>query len=399
MNDRERLSCNGIDGPLPETVQTWQQTQGAPERLGHMPVAEELGPEWTSLLGATGPLQRAWDTFWGMTRLHYWGPESDIVVPDPEIIADDGEYLTLRHANGAVVREMYNNAERYGMPEFIRYPLAGPEDWPAYRERWLPLEEGIYPQDWPALAARWRARDYPLAAGMPGTFGVLRSLLGTAQACTILYDAPDTARDILSHYRQRTMRRMERYMADIHPDCIGIGEDYCYRSGCFVSPALFREFFAPHYREIVDYGRAYGVRLFLVDSDGFVEGVVPLLEEVGINCLQAFEPRAGNDVVRVRARHPRFVIWGGLDKYVMDQRDPAVIDTEVDYKLPPLLAHGGYYPGIDHGLPPTTFYRSYWQLQRRLHELTGNPTGEFWRYAPSSGRETYPFSSYPDGGV
>ena len=67
-------------------------------------------------------------------------------TPDPEILADDGEYLTLRHANGAIVREMYDNANRYGMPEFIKYPLSEPEDWPAYRDRWLPMEDGQYPK-------------------------------------------------------------------------------------------------------------------------------------------------------------------------------------------------------------------------------------------------------------
>ena len=134
------------------------------------------------------------------------------------------------------------------------------------------------------------------------------------------------------------------------------------------------------YREIVEFGRTHGIRMAMVDSDGHTEGVVPLLQEAGINCLQAFEPRAGNDILRVRANHPGFVIWGGLDKYVMDQQDTAVIDAEIDRKVPPLLAQGGYFPGIDHGLPPTTYWRSYLHFVRRLHELAGNPEGEFWRY-------------------
>ena len=394
MNDRERflavaqfekpdyvplLSCNGIDGPVPETVWTWQREQGAPIRV-EPATAGELGPEWTSLLGWTGDLQKAWDSFWGLTRVHCWGPESTVEPPARELVADDGEYLTFRYEDGRVEREMYDNDNRYGMPEFIKYPLADPEDWPAYRERWLPPEDGVYPADWDALAARWRARDFPLGASLPGTFSVLRSLFGTARASTLFYDAPQLVHEILRHYRQRAMRMLARYMEDTRPDCVCIGEDFCYRSGCFVSPVTFREFFAPHYREEVEYARAFGVRLVLVDSDGFTEPVIPLLEEAGINCLQAFEPRAGNDIVRVRANHPHFVIWGGLDKYVMDQDDPAVIDAEIDRKVPPLLAHGGYFPGIDHGLPPTARYPSYLHFIGRLHELTGNPRGEFWRY-------------------
>lgn len=397
MNDRERflavaqfeqpdyvplLSCNGIDGPVPETVKVWCKEQGAPLYLDELK-GRDLGLEWTGLLGVTSELQCMWDDFWGLTRVHYWGPESRVERADPEVIADDGEYLTLRHADGAIVREMYDNADRYGMPEFIKYPLDEPEQWPAYRERWLPLEVGVYPEGWAAQAALWRTRTFPLGALLPGTFSVLRDLFGTARASTLFYDAPELVHEILRHYRCRAMGMLERYMADAHPDCVSIGEDFCYRSGCFVSPAIFREFFIPHYREEVEYARTFGVQLTLVDSDGFTEPVISLLEEAGINCLQAFEPRAGNDIVRVRANHSHFVIWGGLDKYLMDQGDSAVIDAEIDRKVPPLLARGGYFPGIDHGLPPTARYRSYLHFMWRLHELTGNPQGEFWQYVAS----------------
>jgi len=389
MNSRERflavanfekpdyvplLSCNSIDGPVPETVWKWQREQGMPP-LNQQRQPEDIFPAYHSFWGST-EIARGWDRYWGLTRVHYWFPESSVVMPDPDIIEDDGEYYTYRYADGRITREWHDNWDRYGMPEFIKYPLSDPQDWWAYKERWLPLEDGVYPENWDSLAAAMRERQFPLGTSMPGTFSVLRDLFGTAGAATVFYDAPDVVHDILRHYRRRAMRMAERMMRDAQPDVIGVGEDYCYRSGCFVSPAMFREFFAPHYREIVEFGRAHGVGVFLVDTDGFAEDVVPLLEEAGFNCLQAFEPRAGNDIVRVRDRHPRFIIWGGLDKFVMDQTDTTVIDAEIDRKVPRLLAAGGYFPGIDHGLPPTAHYRSYMHFMKRLHELTGNPEGE-----------------------
>lgn len=397
MNSRERfvavtqferpdyvplLSCNAIDGPVPETVWTWQRDQGFPSWVGQRAREERLGPEWDSRTGVWGweEIARDWDRFWGLTRVHFWVPDSSVKVPDPEVLADDGEYQTLRYADGRIVREWHNNMSRYGMPEFIKYPLSRPEDWPDYRDRWVPMEDGVYPANWDALATRWRSRDFPLGTTLPGTFSVLRELFGTALAAILFYDAPGLVHEIFRHYRHRAMRMLERFMADVRPDVIYIGEDYCYRSGCFVSPAIFREFIIPHYREEVEFARAYGCPLVIVDSDGFVESIVPLLEEAGINCLQAFEPRAGNDIVRVRARHPHFVIWGGLDKFMMDQDSLQAIDAEIERKVPPLLAHGGYFPGIDHALPPTARFRSYLHFMRRLHELTGNPEGEFWNY-------------------
>lgn len=370
------VSCNSIDGPVAETVWKWQREQGMPA-LSQEPLPEDTFPAYDSFWGSTA-LARGWDRFWGLTRVHYWSPGSSVLVPDPEVIDDDGTYVTYREADGRVTRELHDNWDRYTMPEFLRYPLAQPHEWYAYKERWLPIEPGVYPAEWEATAAEMRRRTFPMGTSMPGTFGVLRSLFGTAPAAMLMSDEPSTVHDILRHHRQRAFAMAERLMRDAPPDVIGIGEDYCYRSGCFVSPAMFREFFAPHYREIVDFAKQYGVDTVIVDSDGFVEGVVPLLEEAGVRGLQAFEPRAGNDVVRVRRCHPRFVIWGGLDKFVMDQDDAAVVDAEVEGKAAVLLPLGGYLPGIDHGLPPTALYRTYAHFIRSLHELTGNPEGEFW---------------------
>ena len=41
-------------------------------------------------------LSRGWDRFWGLTRLHYRGPDSTVEIPDPEVIAADDEYRTFR---------------------------------------------------------------------------------------------------------------------------------------------------------------------------------------------------------------------------------------------------------------------------------------------------------------
>ena len=397
MNSRERfravvqfetpdyypvLSCIGIEGPVAETVWKWQREEGLPDWIGQRASEEELGIEWGSGMLASAQINRDWDRFWGMTRIHYWGPESRVERPEPEVLSENSEYRTIRHADGRTEREMHDNLHRYGMPEFIEYPLSEPEDWPAYRDRWVPIEDGVYPDNWDQIATRWRTRDFLLGMILPGTFSQLRHLFGTTRAATLFYDAPDTVHEILQHYRRRAFRMYSRFLAAVEPDYVAIGEDYCYRSGCLVSPATFREFFHPHYREEVALAREYGIPLVFVDSDGYVENIIPLLEEVGINGLEPFEPKSGpgNDVRRVRARHPNFIMRGGLDKLVMDQGDPAVIDAEIDAKVPCLLPLGGYFPTIDHGLPPTARYRSYLHFMRRLHEVTRNPEGEFWRY-------------------
>lgn len=356
------LSCNAINGPNMYTVGVWHRTQGFPRWVD--------SPE-------------KWDQFWGMTRITIWCPSGHgEPMPEPEVLRRDDTYETLRYADGRVVRQRIGQTATnfYGMPEFIKYPCRNRDDWEAYRDRWVPMSDGIYPRNWDDLVDRWRDREYPLGTGMAGSFSILRNLFGTELACTLFYRDPELVRDILRHYCERYMRMVRRLMTDVRLDFAAAGEDFCYRSGCFVSPGIFREFIVPHYQEQTRFARDHGIDLIYVDSDGFVEGVISLLEEAGVNGLQAFEVMAGNDILRVRKAHPDFVIWGGLDKFAMDKKDPAFALNEIDRKVPPLLKQGGYFPGIDHGLPPTSHWRTYLHFMDGLHRICRNPEGRFREY-------------------
>ncbi|MEI8083945.1 MAG: hypothetical protein WCI74_19075, partial [Actinomycetes bacterium] len=61
-----------------------------------------------------------------------------------------------------------------------------------------------------------------------------------------------------------------------------ISEDMCYKSGCFISPAMFRQFMLPAYRKLTGFYRDHGIQTVLVDSDGDVMRLIPLLIEGGV---------------------------------------------------------------------------------------------------------------------
>ena len=356
------LSCDSINGPNMYTVSTWHREQGF--------------PRWVSS-------SSAWDLMWGMTRLRTWYPGGPgEKAPAPEVLAKDRIYETLRYADGRVVKQRIGQTATnyYGMPQFIKFPCESREDWEAYRDRWVPIGDGIYPDNWEEKVGAWSERDYPLGTHFVGGFSLMRSLFGTNLACKLFYTDPDLVKEVMSHYRERHRRIVSRLLRDVELDFALTGEDFCYRNGCLVSPGIFREFIIPHYRPQVRLAREHGIGFVFVDSDGFVEDVVGLLEEAGVNGLEAFEVMAGNDVRRVREAHPRFVIRGGLDKFVMDYDDPTRALREIDSKVPDTLERGGYFPGIDHGLPPTSHWRTYLRFMERLHGFCRNPEGRFRQY-------------------
>ncbi len=60
---------------------------------------------------------------------------------------------------------------------------------------------------------------------------------------------------------------------------------------------------------------------------------------------------AGMDIRRVRQEYPDLIIAGGIDKREIAKGKQA-IDTELESKLPPMFEKGGYFPSLDHHVPP-----------------------------------------------
>jgi len=135
-------------------------------------------------------------------------------------------------------------------------------------------------------------------------------------------------------------------------DAVYLWEDMAYRNGPMISPAMFRTFMSPYYRRVIDCGRALGIEVFEVDTDGDCSLLIPLFLDAGVNMLLPFEVQAGMDIREVRARYGRrLIIEGGLDKRALARGQDA-IRAEVDAKVPALLRDGGFIPAIDHLVPP-----------------------------------------------
>ncbi len=168
----------------------------------------------------------------------------------------------------------------------------------------------------------------------------------------------------------------------LRPEIIQCGEDMCYNHGMFISPAHFREFCAPAYREIGEIARDCGVAMVAIDTDGNYMDLVPLVEECGVNCIYPSEVKAGNDLFALREQHPNFITMGWLEKESVNEGREHLIEQEVMTKVPPLLAKGRYFPNLDHGIQPLVSFESLCKLMTLLHKVMGNPEGEFPRIRP-----------------
>jgi len=233
-----------------------------------------------------------------------------------------------------------------------------------------PMFEGptFDPEPIRPFAEEQRRGDVFLWAQADGFFWFPREILGVERHLTAFYDEPEFLHRINRDLAEYTLRLIDELCAICAPDLVSFAEDMSYNHGPMISQRCFAEFIAPYYRQVVPPLKARGV-IPIMDSDGDVTELIPWLEEVGIEGLSPLERMAGNDVVELRRRHPRFRMFGAFDKTVM-HRGEAAMRAEFE-RLLPVMRSGGYIPSVDHQTPPDVSlsdYRLYVSLLRQYCE-------------------------------
>ena len=363
---------------------------GAPGMSGgcmaktHQRLVDTGMPDWVDGCGRLGKPATldSWQRYWGTTgpvRANFFPGESGKGIKTTKRIEDGMELIESE--TGSITRQVIDNDVTYSMPHYEVYDVRDRESWEFYRNRTTPgkpwsaerLEEECRKHD---------DRDKPLSVSVGGIWGGVRSMMGPEAACTVLYDDPEMVHEMID----RRLECFDKYLIPkierLKPEILRAGEDCCYNNGMLISPAHFEEFCAPFYRRVGEVAKAVGASIVAVDTDGDATELVPLLEACGVNAIYPFEVKAGNDLFALREAHPEFVMFGWLEKEVVNEGNEGLIADEILSKVPPLLEKGRYFPNGDHGIQPLVTFENMCRFMTLLHEVTGNPEGEFPRVDP-----------------
>ncbi|MFC1453140.1 uroporphyrinogen decarboxylase family protein [Verrucomicrobiota bacterium] len=290
----------------------------------------------------------------------------------------EGDFEIIECENGAITRQVIRNDITYSMPEYVRYPVRDRESWEFFKERMTP-HRTMSAEDMETNCRRYDSRDKPLAIGCGGAYSLLRGCLGPEAASLAFYDDPELLHDMIAWQLDKLRNFAFPLIERLKPEAVQMGEDLCYNHGMLLSPEHFREFCGPYYSAVCECARANDVDLVAVDTDGNAMEFTSLAASYGVNAIYPYEVKAGNDLFALRERLPGFVFFGWLEKESVNEGNEAAIETEIVSKVPPLLAKGGYFPNGDHGLQPLVTYPSMLRFMTLLHEVCGNPEGEFPR--------------------
>ena len=110
-----------------------------------------------------------------------------------------------------------------------------------------------------------------------------------------------------------------------------------------------------------------GVRHVFVDTDGDFCKLIPNFIEAGIEGFLPMDVNAGMDIVAVRKDFPKLKFIGAFNKLCISEGKEA-IDREFERVLP-VVRQGGYIPGCDHQVAPSTSLENYMYYIKRLKEV------------------------------
>lgn len=203
---------------------------------------------------------------------------------------------------------------------------------------------------------------------LEGAFWFPRTLFGIERHLYAFYDQPELMKRINDDLADFNIRVIEELCKYYVPDFMTFAEDMSYNHGPMISYDMMDEFMEPFYRKVVPELTGRGI-ITMIDSDGFIEPLIPWFNKVGVQGILPLERMAGVDVCRIRQNHPTWRMIGGFDKTVMHLGEEA-IRNEIERIKPAVL--GGYYiPSCDHQTPPAVSiddYRTYVRLLREFSE-------------------------------
>ncbi len=286
-------------------------------------------------------------------------------VSKTEIIEESESKIIQKRGNGTV--EIIQKGADFHH-HTTEWPVKDRKDWDRIKKRHLqPDDPERFPKDWPEHVARFRARDYPLQLTHSGVYGFARKMMGDMNLAYAFYDAPELVHEIMDSYTDMAISVWSKMVTEVDFDLIECWEDMASRNGALISPATFREFMKPNYLKIERFAKQHGIKIILVDSDGYIEDLTELMVESGVTALYPYEVQSGNDVGRILDSFETVGVIGGLNKNVMS-KGKKEIDREMD-KARELIQKGRFIPGPDHFVLSDVSWDNYRYFMERLREV------------------------------
>ena len=201
-----------------------------------------------------------------------------------------------------------------------------------------------------------RDMETPIALHLGSVMGQIRDIVSVVGMSYLMYDEDeDLFADIVDTYADMQYECVKAVLeTGARFDFAHYWEDICFKNGPLLSPEIFDELCAKHYKKRNDLCHQYGIDIISLDCDGVTEKLLPTWFENGVNTMFPIEVGVwGDQFEPARKKFGKGMLGvGGMDKTAL-RKDKAAVDAEIE-RMKRLASLGGFIPCPDHRLMPGT---------------------------------------------
>ena len=233
--------------------------------------------------------------------------------------------------------------------------------------------EDCMPTSWLENVARWNTRSHVLMLmvhwGFFQTMGV-HDWKTFTQLIYLLADAPNFVRDAMELNGIFASKLVSKFFDKVDVDSVIFSEPIGGDHGSLISPKMYRDIAMAGYLPILKELNHFEVDIAIWRTYANTNRLIPIVKEVGINTIWACESNPEvMDYIRIREQYgDDLALIGGFDLDLL-RYDKVKIRTELESKLPLLLAQGGYIPLADGRVREDIPFENYEYYRRLLEKM------------------------------
>ena len=286
----------------------------------------------------------------------------------PEVIAEDEDTITTKDQNYAIMRRHKNHDTT---PEHIGFTVDTREKWEELIKPNIFADPKRINFEGYRITKKYAAEHdkYFMFSG-GHVFELMHPVCGHEYMLMAMIDDPEWVTDMCDTYSKAMIGMWEiLFDREGFPDGFFIYEDMGYKNSPFMSPDMYKKFIMPSHKLTLDYIHSKNLKM-MMHSCGFIEPLLPHMIEAGIDGLQVIEIKAGMDLLRIyKDFGDKLALMGGIDVRTLYSNDRAVIDKELETKIPVVKDGFAYFLHSDHSIPKTVEYETYCYFIERGLEL------------------------------
>jgi hypothetical protein len=252
------------------------------------------------------------------------------------------------------VKDPVQEARKYSVAEFRQQPPRPQRDLRSWK-----ILDGVIQQ----------LKEEKFICGPSGGIIGIVFLGGLEQGSTAIIQNPGLVKAATAYFLQ------EQNLADevmVHPDsdAVLLAHDFGHKTGPFISPTMFKEFFLEANKVRVRTLRQKSGKKAILHSCGNVNAFMDFFIEIGFDAYQSVQGSAGMDLCALKKNYgDKITLWGGVSLENLISGTPEDVRRDVHRAMECAKRGGRFILGTSHSVAVGSRYENFLSMLDEYHKL------------------------------